>query len=168
MLTEEQLKEIEARANAARPAPWHVEVHEPTLSRMVRSDDHTLDIGFGYVGNRTEEDAEFVAHARTDVPALLAKARRLREENDKVTADLHVFVERNTDLVNERNGYYQQACEGQSELNAVVADRDRARNVAVALEQQLAEISRLAHMGSQSAGHVRRQILGVFAAGEPS
>jgi len=42
------------------------------------------------------------------------------------------------------------------------ADRDRARDAAVALEQQLAEIERLAYIGGQDDSSVRRWILGVF------
>ena len=76
----EQLNEIKARAEAATPGPWRVQIHEPSLSRMVVSDNCTLDIDFGYVGNRTEEDAEFVANARVDIPALIAEIERLHKE----------------------------------------------------------------------------------------
>jgi hypothetical protein len=42
------------------------------------------------------------------------------------------------------------------------ADRDRARDAAVALEQQLAEIKKLAYMGGQNGEVIRAAILGVF------
>jgi hypothetical protein len=80
------LDEIEARAAAATPGPWFVETHAPTLSRLVCSEDGTLDINFGYVGNRTEPDAEFVAYARTDITAMAAEIRRLRDQLTAVTA----------------------------------------------------------------------------------
>lgn len=84
-MTPEEIAEIKARAEAATPGAWSILIHEPSLSRMVVSNDRTLDIDFGYVGNRTEADAEFVAHARTDVPTLLAEVERLRELTDTCT-----------------------------------------------------------------------------------
>jgi len=98
------LDAIEARAKAATPGPW-------TADTKYASGDFGLivggDLGFArdgvpdgttwkvaYVcydnGDRPEdedrawydeEDAEFIAHAREDVPALIAELRRLREEN---------------------------------------------------------------------------------------
>jgi hypothetical protein len=73
LLTDEQRAEIRAREAAATKGPWGVVEDGESLTRWVSSEDSTLDIGFGYVGNRTQDDAAFVAHARTDVPALLAR-----------------------------------------------------------------------------------------------
>jgi hypothetical protein len=42
------------------------------------------------------------------------------------------------------------------------AARDLARDAAVALEQQLAEIKRLAYIGGQDDASIRRWIIGVF------
>ena len=75
---QQQIDDIEARHQAATKGPWRVETHAPTLSRLVCSEDGTLDINFGYVGNRTQADAEFVAHAPEDIAVLLAEVRRLR------------------------------------------------------------------------------------------
>lgn len=72
-----RLAEIRAREEAATPAPWRVENNQQDLNRWVSSDDQTLDINFGYLGNRTQNDAAFVAHAREDVPWLLAEIERL-------------------------------------------------------------------------------------------
>lgn len=75
----ERLSEIEARTSAAHPEPWFAVRDERELLLYVESQDQTLNpIDFGYVGNRPEADAEFVAHARTDVPYLLAEVRRYR------------------------------------------------------------------------------------------
>lgn len=49
-----------------------------------------------------------------------------------------------------------------AKVSQLIADRDQARDIAVALEQQLAEIKRLAYIGGQSDGIVRRWIIGVF------
>lgn len=79
-LSAERIGEIVARAKAATPGPWRVETHAPTLCRLVVSEDSTLSIDFGYVGNRTEAEAEFVAHAREDIDTLLDEIERLRGE----------------------------------------------------------------------------------------
>jgi predicted nucleic acid-binding Zn-ribbon protein len=49
-----------------------------------------------------------------------------------------------------------------TELIEAKADRDRARDAAVALEQQLAEIKKLAYVGGQNGEIIRAAILGVF------
>ena len=76
-LSPERLAEIREREQAATRGPWNVTEDRELLTRWVSSEDGALDIGFGYVGNRTQDDAAFVAAARTDVPALLAEIDRL-------------------------------------------------------------------------------------------
>lgn len=78
-MNEQELAEIEARANAATPGPWSVQVqHHDTL------------IYGGPPGGRIDlakivpwmthdkPNADFIAHARQDVPALIAEVRHLR------------------------------------------------------------------------------------------
>ncbi|MEV6737917.1 hypothetical protein AB0N14_13680 [Streptomyces sp. NPDC051104] len=76
------LDAIEARANAATPGPWMADGHE-----IYGSGCGVLDIEQWKAETlRIEDpegakaDAEFMAHARTDVPALAAEIRRLRAE----------------------------------------------------------------------------------------
>jgi hypothetical protein len=76
----ERLAQIRAREQAATKGPWRVEEHRPSLTRMVVSEDGTLDVDLGYVGNRTEPDAEFIARAREDIPWLLGQLEELLEE----------------------------------------------------------------------------------------
>jgi len=76
-LTDVELAEIEARANAATPGPWEL-CQSETHCHVVYPDDT-------HVGGVDGEhwwpaDAEFVAHARTDIPRLLAEVRALRKE----------------------------------------------------------------------------------------
>lgn len=76
------LTEIVIRANEATPGPWH-EGHIDTDTCV-----HIGDYGWVAAGpNRPEydvdsdqgrADAEFIAHARSDVPELVAEVRRLR------------------------------------------------------------------------------------------
>jgi hypothetical protein len=86
-LTEQQLDDIDARQQAATEGPWCTDSWEiyqgteylPGISQW---------IGETCRGTSSPEqdraDAEFVAHARTDVPALLAEIRRLREAMDQI------------------------------------------------------------------------------------
>ena len=81
-----RLNEIEARTNAATEGPWEWEGEakaewEEGANSLVpsrRPDDPVL-YGYGYDASGIEvkspADAEFIAHARTDVPALVAALR---------------------------------------------------------------------------------------------
>jgi len=79
-LTEQQLDDIEARKDAATPGPWMRKAE--LASHIVYIDNAAPDDGtLSPLWNAewaTEADGEFTAHARTDVPALLAEVRRLR------------------------------------------------------------------------------------------
>lgn len=103
-MTDEELNEIEARANAATPAPWRwgcwetnffsqepAEItkrntleHLPSMlqfSAGVRKpeDDSKLVLQASPDYDAPSfEDRMFIAHARTDIPALIAEVRRLR------------------------------------------------------------------------------------------
>jgi hypothetical protein len=80
-LSDDELYAIEARCNAATPGPWR---------SFVEGRDHTSGSSFimtGPVESRgpdielmgaTPGDQDFIAHARQDVPQLLAELRRLR------------------------------------------------------------------------------------------
>lgn len=72
-MTESELQAIEARAEAATEGPWHSEdglvdmgMDKPTID-LIREDN-------------CRANADFIAAARTDIPALVAEVRRLREE----------------------------------------------------------------------------------------
>lgn len=84
-MTEEEIQAIEARANAATEGPWEVRALAgypnecwagPAIDAPGYSDFYT-----GYEGEISRPNAEFIAHARTDVPALVAEIRRLRSVN---------------------------------------------------------------------------------------
>ena len=81
-----RLDEIEARANAATEGPWEWEgeakgeweIGANSLVPSRRPDDPVL-YGYGYDASGIEvkspADAEFIAHARTDMPALVSVVR---------------------------------------------------------------------------------------------
>ena len=92
MSTTDRLNEIEARANAATEGPWEADKYtelDPDgfyeLARVIApdpDDEEDYAIGVVHVGI-LRNDAAFIAHARTDVPALVAALRAVLEEIDK-------------------------------------------------------------------------------------
>jgi len=106
------LNEIEARANAATPGPWtydegcgYVEVppcgvieFKPGWERSVHflarvHNNHVEgEDGLGF-------DGAFIAHARTDVPALIARVRELEAEAAKWKDAFEHTRSANTDLM---------------------------------------------------------------------
>jgi hypothetical protein len=78
------IEAIEAREQAATPGPW--ESSDP----RGRAHGYVFGLWSGYDGEVTIGDAVFIAHARTDVPALIAYAREL----EGVLRDLTEAAER--------------------------------------------------------------------------
>lgn len=99
MLTDEQVEEIRTRCEKATPGPWkndgpdrfssdepwvHV-VDGPTIDTLILArlpcefpDNRAHDERLGLCGNASN-NAEFVAHARTDIPALLADRKEMQK-----------------------------------------------------------------------------------------
>ncbi len=81
-MTELELKKIEARCDAAAAGPW---------KSCVEGRDHTSASSFIMTGEGRERgndieltgattaDQDFIAHARQDIPKLLAEVRRLEK-----------------------------------------------------------------------------------------
>lgn len=95
-MTQDQLDAIQERVDAATLGPWsndyggNVDQVDPDGARIA--------------DNLTQADAEFIAHARQDVPALLADNERLRAENERLRARPIVddaMVERAVDAYRE-------------------------------------------------------------------
>lgn len=78
-LTDHQLDEIEARAAAATPGPWKRKAELASHIVYVDSPDGTFSVLWNAEW-ATDADGEFTAHARKDVPALLAEVRRLQDK----------------------------------------------------------------------------------------
>lgn len=83
-MTDEQiaamLAEIEQREQAATKGPWKNLPYE--YYWCVDTTDPSQTTLIAELGSHRQDDAAFIAHARTDVPALVALARRLLREND--------------------------------------------------------------------------------------
>lgn len=119
VLTEEEEREIQARAEKATDGPWAwTHIGEKTngycvgfamntalepLSGYVADSDDLVDpilIGEHEASAVNYGDADFIAHARQDIPALLASHRLLREERDRLA--LRTWQECDLDEARER------------------------------------------------------------------
>jgi hypothetical protein len=102
-LTEQQLDDIETRADAATPGPWELyDGYGPHFYAYLRG-SHLQGIGtlnFGD-GEAADADRAFVLQAREDVPALLAEVRRLRVERDAFRDQRNRVFETNQRLIAE-------------------------------------------------------------------
>lgn len=109
-LSDERIAEIRQRAEKATKGPWTVgndEViglgieqtsrgsftYEAQLARVLDLfDREDENVGRRHLGSQ-EADAQFIAHAREDVPALLAEVERLRAELNGMRAREHALGE---------------------------------------------------------------------------
>jgi hypothetical protein len=116
-----QLDEIKAREEKATPGPWFATVAhewEPTGSNdeygasidayppgvpphdsfgPVVMGGHGQKVS-GAVGVLLNNDAQFIAHAREDVPALVAEIERLKEENAELKTRAELLQNSNQSL----------------------------------------------------------------------
>jgi hypothetical protein len=78
-MTEQEIQEIESRCNAASPGPWSSYVegrdHESGSNLIMTNGKSGFDIE---LTGATVADQDFIAHARQDIPNLLAEIRRLK------------------------------------------------------------------------------------------
>lgn len=98
-MTDDELAEIEARANAATPGPW-----EPyrrvtlgvvsVMSAAMFENRNGVDVDYVVADARDESfaNADFIASSRTDVPALIAEIRRLQHDNEKLQEALALMT----------------------------------------------------------------------------
>lgn len=89
-MNEDELRIIEKRALAATAAPWK----STRASRRWEIRSHGSFVGTifqfdfdGTLAPRAEADAEFIAHARSDVPLLVAEILRLRAVLEDIAAE---------------------------------------------------------------------------------
>ncbi|ROS28901.1 hypothetical protein EDF22_0632 [Rathayibacter sp. PhB127] len=86
------LDAIEERTETIASGPWGVdEVPETGECRIIYTGDADEEPASIYAitaGGSTPAEAEFIAHAREDIPALIAEVRRLREENVSTVAEI--------------------------------------------------------------------------------
>lgn len=103
-LTETRLREISARVEAASEGPWvldrHGSITDPSGLHQVALACGTAPM-HGDPDRPPEEirkaNAALIAHAREDLPALVAEVRRLRSDCDRLVEITVGFVRRNSD-----------------------------------------------------------------------
>jgi hypothetical protein len=81
MLTDQELVQIEKRCAAATPGPWRSYVEgrdHQSGSDFIRTQGDDIELS-----GATTDDQDFIAHAREDLPRLVAEVRRLREEVER-------------------------------------------------------------------------------------
>ena len=78
-LSDERLAEIEARAAAATPGPWEADGEPNNRIVWCGPEDRVC---FMTSNGRGVENGDFIAHARDDIPALLAELKELRAERE--------------------------------------------------------------------------------------
>jgi hypothetical protein len=91
-ISDDELEEIERRAAAASPAPWESFVfpnpNDDDFIRIGGVDDSQPDmyvqhyLGAGVV-QVPGADLDFIAHARQDIPRLVAEVRRLKANTER-------------------------------------------------------------------------------------
>lgn len=132
------LDAIEARANAATEGPWVVK-HEPAWeaddvqhpdvitvgAQMWEGDDEPMTVCLVSTDHEDDPvdvlgDAEFIAHARTDVPALVALVRAKQSWIDGAKVDMDALEE----AAAKATTWHMEALD---DLAACVAERDEAR-----------------------------------------
>jgi hypothetical protein len=76
------LHAIEERVEKAWPGPWRFATEETWPRRILAPDGTHL----GTWSPSYEDDADFIAHAREDIPLLLSELKRLEAEKERVVA----------------------------------------------------------------------------------
>jgi hypothetical protein len=92
----DRLVPIQERADAATKGPWDVDAGDAVIYSELGDGHGPMFIfkphedhvdGYGTPGEDCIADAEFITHARTDVPALLAMVRELQGRVDAAKAE---------------------------------------------------------------------------------
>ena len=147
-VTPEELAEIRARAEAATPGPWTVDEGPALADPLLEGEGDWYRQIEGWTNTGWEwlclspEDAAFIAHAREDIPALVAEVERLQAELARVrpvaeaAQRWHVAAQHYDAAMRSRD--YGAADLADAELNAAterliaaVAGLDAAREDAV-------------------------------------
>lgn len=124
-LTEQQINEIEACANAATPGPWKVKTgDEDTDGRNFGV--YEIDIVPRSNSGVLDEDAineDFISSSRSDIPALVSDWRTLRSENDRLKKSIY-SMEQDTACLPENVSVSEYVSQLRAEVERLTAERD--------------------------------------------
>lgn len=177
MLTPEELAEIEAAEQAATPGPWEPGHVWLTAGLIFDADRNRVEDGtathcaYCHLGP-PEWSGRMAINSSKKMPAHRHRSPEPYEPDHLISGAGGAFIAGNYDyeaggILRPEDTAFVVAARSAvpallAEVRQLTEDRDRARDAAVALEQQLAEIKRLAYLGGQDGEIVRRWILGVF------
>lgn len=139
-MTEDELKEIEDRCNAATAGEWRVDPFGSVL-QIVRLEDCKCpdDMPDCLCG---EFITDFIAHSRTDIPALIAEVRKLEAENNKLQDTIQGMGIELTELrvnklcMDEHERIYEAlGCEHEGEVLAKIQSLKNQLSKSIALQQ---------------------------------
>jgi hypothetical protein len=107
-MTEDELKAIRERADKATPGPW-IDFIDTDGYLSVRDYTNIAICDFGDLEGTEgwdHDDAEFVAHARQDIPALVKEVERLQDRLHYANEAISAMEE----WINRRVEYYCTYC----------------------------------------------------------
>lgn len=85
-MTTERLEEIKRREQAASKGPWARDKSDHTGSQVIARGNHVIGWHHRHgrqIDSQVVNDWEFMAHARQDVPDLVAEVERLKKVLDQ-------------------------------------------------------------------------------------
>jgi hypothetical protein len=91
MMDDKRLQEIKARAEAATPGEWECRIDVGNRFYVSAPSYGVRDFCCLSGGFERREDAELTAHARTDIPDLIAEVERLRAELEAARGDMRAL-----------------------------------------------------------------------------
>jgi hypothetical protein len=97
---EKALSEMEAREKAATPGEWKYCAIQPWDDKFALTVNYPADIG----NLLSESDAKFLAHARTDIPALIAALRHALKHRSYFNAAEDIKLETIANALEVREG----------------------------------------------------------------
>ena len=130
------LDAIEARANNAPSGPWFT--HGGWPGRVFSDDEFNAHIA-RVTGTRANASAEFIAAARTDVPALVADIRRLTAERDRYRDAWRNARTRARDSAADESMWRRIVTSTEQGRDRVIADNDRLAAELQQARQQTAD-----------------------------
>ena len=89
-MTKEQIQQIRKRCDKASHAPWdwHTNRHPNCDGTPWGWVSGVACVNLTWKGHKGRDNAIFITHARTDIPALLDEVERLQAENAILKADI--------------------------------------------------------------------------------
>ncbi len=158
-MTDDWRAAAEARCEAATEGPWLVEESDGYITGHITSEHHDYCGTFckcarsdsvNSVGTLTIDDANFIAHARTDLPRALAELREKdaeierRQNSEQATDQLYQrWHNRALGAEKDRDAWKTCAELWEADCKTAIADRDRLAARVRKLEGQLTAMQQI-------------------------